>query len=107
MTLRGWCTLVWALLVLAADRAAAQRATSWRAFKLADGLPESACISVALGSQGRVLVKHLTRASITQLDGYENTVLPLNQNTTTRIYESPGGQLWTVVPEGLQEFKEG
>jgi signal transduction histidine kinase/streptogramin lyase len=107
MSLRGWCTLVWALLVLAADRAAAQRATSWRAFKLADGLPESACISVALAPQGRVLVKHLTRPAITQLDGYETKVVPLTQNSTTRVYESPGGQLWTLLPEGLQEFKEG
>ena len=24
-----------------------------------------------------------------------------------RVYESPGGQLWSVVPSGLQEFRDG
>src|SRR5262249_14875372 len=24
-----------------------------------------------------------------------------------RVYQSPGGQLWTVMPEGLEEYTEG
>ena len=45
--------------------------------------------------------------TITVLDGYEMTSVPAPGTNRSRVYESPGGQLWTVAPEGLQEFREG
>ena len=54
---------------------------------------------------GRVLVRHLTQPFISQLDGYGINPVPAPENAIGRVYESPGGQLWTAVPEGLQEFK--
>src|SRR5512140_2325496 len=85
----------------------AQPASNWRAFKLGDGLPESACISVTVSPQRKVLVRHLSVSSVTELDGYSATVIPSPEAGKSRVYQSPGGQLWTVVPGGLQEFREG
>src|SRR5260370_3422398 len=84
-----------------------QPAPNWRVYKAADGLAESACLSVAITPQGDLLVKHLTLASISELDGYAVSVIPAPEQAASRVYESPGGQLWTVVPEGLQEFRQG
>jgi signal transduction histidine kinase len=82
-----------------------QKSSTWRVYDLADGLPESACVSVT-AQQGRVLVRHVTQPFISELDGYGITTVPAPENAIGRVYESPGGQLWTVVPEGLQEFKD-
>ena len=60
-----------------------------------------------LAPQGRVLARHLKSASISQLDGYTVYHIPAPDTGNGRIYESPGGQLWTVVAEGLQEFRNG
>jgi signal transduction histidine kinase/ligand-binding sensor domain-containing protein len=82
-----------------------QRAWTWRSYNLPDGLPESACISVTTAQPGRVLVRHFTQPFISELDGYDIHSVPAPENAVGRVYESPGGQLWTVVPGGLQEFK--
>ncbi len=85
----------------------AQKASTWYRYNLADGLPESACVSVSAAQQGRVLVRHSTQPFISELDGYGINPVPAPENAIGRVYESPGGQLWTAVPEGLQEFKDG
>ena len=74
---------------------------------MADGLPESACSSVSLAPQGKVLTRHLKSGSVSELDGYTITVIPAPSAGIGRVYQSPGGQLWAVVAEGLQEFKHG
>jgi signal transduction histidine kinase len=83
-----------------------QGASNWRVYKVADGLPESTCISVTLGPHGKVMVRHLGVSSVTVLDGYEVTVVPgpASGNSNGRVYEGAGGRLWTVEREGLQEF---
>src|SRR6185436_11841609 len=73
----------------------------------ADGLPENACVSVTIGAGGNVLVRHAKANIISVFDGYEITSFPAPGPNRSRVYESPGGQLWTVAPEGLQEFREG
>ena len=74
---------------------------------MADGLPESACVSVALAPQGKVLARHLKSGSVSELDGYTVNVIPSPGPGNGRVYQSPGGQLWAVVADGLQEFKNG
>src|SRR5262249_46650474 len=69
------------------------------------GLPESACVSVTAVQQGKVVVRHLRQPFISELDGYGINPVPAPENSIGRVYESPGGQLWTVVPGGLQEYK--
>ena len=85
----------------------AQKASNWRVYKLSDRLPESACISVTLSPQGKVLVRHFALPLLSELDGYTVRTIPSPEVGRSRVYQSPGGQLWTVVPEGLQEFRDG
>jgi len=109
MTPKGLILFLGATLVALPGSSWGQRPSSWpvnlRVYRMADGLAESACISVSLAPQGRVLARHLKSASISQLDGYAVTTIPALDTGNGRIYESPGGQLWTVVAEGLQEFR--
>jgi len=83
-----------------------QKALNWRIFKLAEGLAESACMSVTVSPQGKVLVRHSGMAGVSQFDGYVFNGIPGPGEGNSRVYESPGGQLWTVSRQGLQEFKD-
>src|SRR5437588_3820115 len=80
-----------------------QRASNWRAYRMADGLPESSCVAVAVAPNGKIVARHFTAGSLSELDGYSIIVQPTPPGRG-RVYESPGGQLWTVNSEGLQEF---
>ena len=85
----------------------AQTTNRWRVFSRTDGLPDNACLSVTLGAGGNVLVRHLKSSEISILDGYGVTTVPGPGLSRKRVYESPGGQLWSVSPDGLQEFRDG
>lgn len=87
--------------------AAAQLTNQWRLFTKADGLPENACVSVTVGAGGNILVRHARAATVSLFDGYEFATVPAPDTNRSRIYESPGGQLWTVTRDGLLEFREG
>jgi signal transduction histidine kinase len=82
----------------------AQKASNWRAYKMVDGLPEPGCISVTVGQGGKVIVRHGS-PYISELDGYRVNVLPAPEGGNNRIYQSPAGQLWTAVADGLMEFR--
>jgi signal transduction histidine kinase len=111
MTPKGWMLLLGAALLMPLETSWGQKPSNWpvnwRAYRIADGLPESACISVALAPQGKVLARHLKSGSVSELDGYTVSVIPSPGPGNGRVYQSPGGQLWAVVAEGLQEFKNG
>ena len=83
----------------------AQRASNWRVYKLSDGLPESACVSVSLSPRGVVLARHLSSSWLSQLDGYSVRTFEVPESSS-RVYESPGGQFWTVTMNGLEEYKQ-
>lgn len=85
----------------------AQKASNWRVYKSADGLPESVTSSVTVSSRGNVWVKHLNDPLISSLDGYEIKNFPSPGIGANRFYESPGGQLWTIATNGLQLFVDG
>src|SRR5882724_7073050 len=106
MTRNGWIVFLGAAFVALAETTLGQRPASWRVYKLIDGLPESACSSVSISPQGKVVAKHLNLSAASELDGYTVTIVPTPEGAG-RIYASPGGQLWTVAPTGLQEMKEG
>lgn len=106
MSCRQLLFLVVALLAVEA-RTWGQKAPDWRVYKLADGLPESACLSVTISSQGKVLARHLNLLLVSELDGFSVSNKPLPEIGKGRVYQSPNGQLWTVVPDGLREFKDG
>ncbi len=98
--------LLWlgAALIILAETCWSQRASNWRAYKVVDGLPEAACISVTFSPQNKVLARHFSQPLITELDGYGITNMPAPEGSKSRIYQSPGGQLWSVAAQGLDEF---
>ena len=96
-----------ALLAALSPAGAAPTTNHWRAFTKADGLLENSCISLTIGASGNILVRHAKSPVISIFDGYEFTSIPGPGTNRGRIYESPGGQLWTVTTEGLLEFREG
>jgi signal transduction histidine kinase len=105
MICRAWFLL--AAVVALAETSWGQRASNWRVYKAADGLAESACSSVTISPHGKVWVKHFTMDAVSGLNGYNVQNVPTSGAGNNRVYESPGGQLWTTSEEGLQEFKDG
>lgn len=96
--------LFWAL---ALGNACAQPGDPWRQFTKADGLADDACLFVTVSGGGDVLVRHPNTGVVSVFDGYKFTQIPGPDQNRSRVYGSPGGQLWTVASEGLQEFREG
>ena len=106
MTRKGILLLLGLLPAVLGQISWGQRASSWRAYRMGDGLPESACVSVSLAPNGKVLARHLNAGALSELEGYSVRVAPAPPGRS-RIYGSPGGQLWVVNSEGLQEFRDG
>ena len=96
-----------AALLISTQLIFAQRSVNWRSYKLADGLPESGCIAISFSPQNKLFARHLSQSLVSELDGYNIRTLPSPETGKSRVYPSPGGQLWTVVPGGLEEFQEG
>jgi signal transduction histidine kinase len=101
-----WATLPWLTAVLmAAQGVSAQSANQWRLFDATDGLAEEACASVTIGAGGTVIVRHTSTNVLSILDGYTVTNIPAPSAGNRPVYESPGGQLWSVASDGLLEFR--
>ncbi|HEY5912146.1 MAG TPA: ATP-binding protein [Verrucomicrobiae bacterium] len=94
-------------LVLVAVNCWGQKASNWRVYRAVDGMPEAACVAVYFSPQGKILARHLNLPFLSELDGYRAVALAASPNSKGRVYQSPGGQLWTVVPSGLEEFRGG
>ena len=98
--------MVVGLALVLGGMARAQSSSNWRVYRTVDGLSESACLSVTFSRPGRVLTRHYNVSAIDELDGYSVTNFPAPEGANGRFYGSPGGQVWTVVPEGLQEWRD-
>ena len=85
----------------------AQSTNRWRVFSRTDGLADNACVSVTPGAGGNILVRHLRSPDISILNGYDVSTVPGPGLNRKRVYESPGGQLWSVSNDGLEEFRDG
>jgi streptogramin lyase len=105
MICRAWFLL--ATVLALAETSWGQRASNWRVFKAADGLAESACSSVTVSPHGQVWVKHFTSDAVSGIDGFSVRNLPTSGAGNNRVYESPGGRLWTTSEDGLQEYRDG
>jgi signal transduction histidine kinase len=99
--------LILGVCCLTAAQCSGQRFGNWRSFRLGDGLPESACASVTISPQGKTLVRHIRAPMISELDGYGVNVIPTPERAIGRVYQSPGGQLWCLSPDGLKEARDG
>src|SRR5689334_1864459 len=69
---------VWILLLLLASAGvvSAQKASNWRVYKAADGMPESACSALYFSPQGKILARHLNVPFLSELDGFRVNVYP-------------------------------
>ncbi len=108
---KGWMLLLGMALWVLPETGWGQKSLDWpvnsRVYRSADGLPESSCVSVALAPQGKVLTRHPRSGAVSELDGYTVNILPSLGPGNGRVYESPGGQLWTAVADGLEELRDG
>ena len=89
-----------------AEIALAQTSSRWRVYRAVDGISESTCLAVTFARPGRVLASHFNLPVVDQLDGYSVTNLPAPEGASGRFYGVAGGQIWTVVPKGLQEWRD-
>src|SRR5438105_2736272 len=103
MKRRAWMAIIGAAFVALAQPIPGQGTLHWRAYKLADGLADAACVSLSISPQGIVLAKHLNTPAVSELDGYSVKIRPCPEGSS-RVYESPSGQLWTVSARGLEEL---
>jgi len=95
-----------AFLVVAGTVRGQQPAPNWRVYKAADGMPEPACTSVTVGPRGKVWVTHSNASFVSGLDGYTLQNIATLDVGTSRVFESPNGQLWAACAEGLREFRD-
>ena len=102
---RRLAAFVGILCFLSASAVWAQKISTWRAYKVADGLPELAVTSLTTAPQGKLLVRH-TDPFLSSLDGYGVKVQSLNGLKCGKVYEGPSGQLWTVSPGNLVDLRE-
>ena len=107
MVSKRWILVCGTAFLAATTAGWAQKASNWRVYKSADGLPESFTSSVTVSSRGSVWVKHLNGPLISSLDGYEIKTFPSSGIGANRFYESPSRQLWTIATNGLQLFVDG
>jgi signal transduction histidine kinase len=99
--------LVATAFIALAPLAWGQRYSDWRIYRAADGLAESPCVSVTVGVNEKVLAKHINVDSISELNGYSVASFASPEVGRNRVYESSGGQLWTAVTGGIEEFQNG
>ena len=100
--------LLTAFLVALVETAWAQKASHWRVYRMADGLPEPACLSLCL-THPRATSPLATSTARPSRSSTATTsaASPPPDSGRSRIYESPGGQLWAVTRDGLKEFRGG
>lgn len=107
MTTRKGCFLLAVFIMLAPMVARAQRYSDWRIYRASDGMAETPCVSVTVGVSEKIITKHINAESISELNGYSIASFASPEIGRNRVYQSSGGQLWTVTSEGLQEFHDG
>ena len=106
ITRKGFSSILAAAFVTLALVARGQRYSDWRVYHASDGLAESACVSVSVGPNGKVFVKHVDLDAVSELDGYSVLSFPSPEVGRNRIYQGPGDQLWSITSTGLEEFRD-
>ena len=61
---------------------------------------QSACISVSMAPNGKIVVLHRNRSFVTELDGYSVKSISLPEPADA-VCAGPGNQLWATVTNGL------
>jgi signal transduction histidine kinase/ligand-binding sensor domain-containing protein len=95
-----------AALLTLAPTAFAQRYPEWRIYRLNDGMPENACVSVTTGPAGKVVARHINSDSISVLDGFSIASFASPEVGRSRVYATSSGQFWTATLGGLAEYSD-
>ena len=95
--------LILLVMVTALASGAEAAGDGWRQFTTADGLPANVCRSLTVGANGDVLVRPDFSTNIAIFDGYHFTLAAVPGHN--RVFESPGGELWTVSRQGVWELR--
>lgn len=85
---------------------AGQRASDWRVYRAADGLPDNQTVAVTISPRGHLWVRHPYIEWVGRLDGYEAKAIPGPGLGNSRIYESASGQIWTCTIEALLRYQD-
>ena len=105
MTSKRWFIIFAVAFLTLAETGWGQSATHWSSYKIADGLSEPVFNSVSFTPQGKLIATSLNVPRASKLDGYSVSNFPAPAGNSGRICESPGGQCWALVPQGLMELK--
>jgi len=107
MILKRWFLLLWVAFPGMAVSGWGQSASNWRVYKASDGLAEPITSSVTISARGQIWIKYPYAPYASWLDGFAVHDIPAPGMGNHRIYESASGQIWTIAPRGLQQFKDG
>lgn len=102
-----WLALIAAALTMATGIGRGQNAIQWSSYRMSDGLPEPVWHSVSLTTQGKLIASRAGAPLATGLDGYSISNFPTPTSCVGRISDSPGGQRWALVSQGLAELDDG
>jgi len=105
MTITFRCRLVATLVAGIMKVALAEGSGPWRIYGPSDGLAASPTLSVTASPRGLLWARHGSGGAISWLDGFQIHALPAPDQGGFPVYESRSGQIWSLHPEGLVEFR--
>ena len=106
-TSKRWLIIFAVAMVTVAPACRGQSALHWSTYKTADGLSTPTFDTISFTPQGGLIATRFNASLAFALDGYSVSNFPAPAECVGRICESPGGQRWTLVPNGLMELKNG
>ena len=98
--------LAWAVCLPGAGSAAAP-AGVWRVYRSTNGLADSACVALTVSSRGNVWTRHPPGRPVSVFDGFQFRTIESPGVGIYPIQESRSGQLWSLYPEGMAEYRRG
>ncbi|HVK57428.1 MAG TPA: ATP-binding protein [Candidatus Kapabacteria bacterium] len=100
----AWRRIIWLLIVVFAFPCVlhAQRSTHVRPFRPSGSYPANITISPI----GTIVSRSGENRNVLLLDGYTRTEIPMEVETSYRVYQSRSAQLWSVTRDGLQLYHQ-
>jgi signal transduction histidine kinase len=106
--LTGWRWVGMVLgMVLGMVYGLAEGTGHWRVYRAESGLREGFALSVNVSSRGNVWVRHPVVSDVSWLDGYQVRAIGGTEDARYPVYESRTGQIWSLYPDGLMEYRRG
>jgi signal transduction histidine kinase/ligand-binding sensor domain-containing protein len=84
-----------------------QSAGVWRIYRVNSGLADSSCVAVTISPRGNTWIRHPPGKPVSIFDGYQFRTLPPPGVGNAPVQESKSGQVWTLEPEGMMEYRRG